>query len=633
MSRLIILYLCSLTLRSLVLAALAGLVALRVRSVAGRHAVWTAVLGCMLLMPLADALLPASFIPARAPEIVLPVQTFVVIAPATAIQSRAVALVPVPEQFHRDWWQAAAFVWIGVASLFLCRLVMAFGAIVRIKKAGHLVSRELIASHGFGLRAPTLRESGRVAIPLTVGFLKPVLILPLGWRDWDDWKLRAVLAHELTHVRRKDWAIAVSATLARSMFWFNPLSWWLERHLSSLAEQASDEACVRATGDAPRYAETLLQFASVAKCGRRWIGGVAMAQYKISYRIERVLRLQRAGSGVLSKAGWIAVSILAVCTLYISAAAQSRTTTQVPPLSPAEIVRVVQQSLPVLEQPAVAVTQAAEQAPIPTVSAEVLTPTARAGIFRYWSSWAPSAQQPQPPQPPQSNSPAPPAPAAPTVPQVNPDLIGEIKLILAPVDQVQNASPGQVQVQTRDGNNRFTGAAVWNVRNSALNPNTWARNGNGFTFAMTGVQGRTLSFETSQGGMFSYGCPDCSFLASELGVIAASANSGAGIFFQLSSDGKSVAATCRAVECRVNTPTNWNPGAARFDDTIRILKDSETMSLSVLQQPSVDPNTPRLRCFSVFGNVKADGTPFTAADCPGGLSIVPGSAIFFSVTR
>lgn len=625
MSRLLILYLCSLTLRSLVLAGLAGVATLRMRSVAGRHAVWTAVLACMLLMPLADALLPASFIPARAPEIVLPVQTFVVVPSAVVAQPRAVALAPVPEQRHRDWWQVTVLVWTGVASLFLCRLVMACGAIVRIKRTGQPVLQELIGSHDFGLRAPALRESGRVAIPLTVGFFKPVLILPLGWRDWDDWKLRAVLAHELTHVQRKDWAIAVSATLARSVFWFNPLSWWLERHLSSLAEQASDEACVLSTGDAPRYAETLLQFASVAKRGRRWIGGVAMAQYKISFRIERVLRLQKAGSGVLSKAGWIAVSILAVCTLYVSAAAQSRTTTQAPPLSPAEIVRVVRQSLPASEQLVVAGTQSAQQVPIPgggAVNAEVLTPTARAGILRYWSSWAPSAQQP-----------APPAPATPAVPPVNPDLIGEIRLILAPVDQGLNPVPGQVQIQTQTGNNRYTGTAVWNVRNGALNPNTWATNGNGFTFAMTGAQGRTLSFETKQGGTFSYGCPDCSFLASELGVSAPAANSGAGIVFHLGSDGRSVTATCRAVECRVMTSTNWNPGRAPSDDTIRILKDSESLSLPVPQQPSVDPSTPGLRCFSVFGNVKADGTPFTASDCPGGVSIVPGSAVFFVVTR
>jgi beta-lactamase regulating signal transducer with metallopeptidase domain len=589
MWRLLILYLCGLMLRSLIFAALAGLITMRMRSVVRRHAVWTSFLGCLLLMPLADALLPSRMVPARAPEIVLPVQTFVVVAPESAFPTDGTLRAAFDES-RRDWWQIAGFLWIAVATIFLCRLALACGEIARIRRTGNTVSSGLFPAHVFRFRTLTMRESSAVKIPLTVGLCNPALILPLDWRDWDSWKLRAVLAHELTHVRRMDWAIAVVASFVRCVFWFNPLTWWLERHLSSLAEQASDEACVQITGDAPRYAETLLHFASVAKHGRRWIGGVAMAQYKISSRIERVLRLQKAGSGLLSKAGWVAVCMLAISMLYVSAAAQSRTTTRLPALSPAEIVRVVQQGLPVPEQQS-------------------------------------QIQHPQ-----NSTSPAPPAPAIPTTPQVNPDLVGEIRLILTPVEQAQGTAPGQIQIQTRTGNNRYTGNAVWNVQNGALNPNTWARNRNGFTFAMTGAQGRILSFENSQGGTFSYGCPDCSFLASELGVSASSANS-VGILFHLSSDARSVMATCRAVECRVGTSTNWTLGRAPFDDTIRILKDSQTLSLPVPQQPSADPTNSGLRCFSVFGNVKVDGTPFTAADCPGGTAITPSSVVFFSVTR
>src|SRR5262249_14259599 len=44
------------------------------------------------------------------------------------------------------------------------------------------------------------------------------------------------------------------------------------------------------------------------------------------------------------------------------------------------------------------------------------------------------------------------------------------------------------------------------------------------------------------------------------------------------------------------------------------------------QTPATNPYTGQLRCFSVFGNVKVDGTPFTPADCPGGTAITNGSA-------
>ena len=640
MARLLILYLCSLTLRSLVFAALAGLITFRMRSVARRHAVWTAVLGCVLLMPAADALLPAAMVPAGAPEIVVPVQTFVVVAPAVRalpVGTRTSAPAIVPE-VSRDWWQIAALLWVVVAAAFLCRLALACGAIARMKRRSLPISMQGCDENV----APMLRESGSVTVPLTVGLWKPVLILPLDWREWESWKLRAVLAHELTHVRRMDWAIAVAASFTRCVFWFNPLNWWLERHLSSLAEQASDEACVHATGDAPRYAETLLNFASVAKRGRRWIGGVAMAQYKISFRIERVLRLQRAGSGMLSRAGWVAVCLLAIPALYVSAAAQSLTRTQMPPLSPAELIRVVQQQGPLSAQAPMVVASAPQQSvqPAPQLPvdnsaaaarAEVLTPTASAGIFRYWTGWAPSAQQPP------NSIPAPAAPPSQNAPvQVNPDLVGEIRLILAPVDQAPGTAPGQVQIQTSTGNNRYTGTAVWNVRNSALNPATWAsnvtwaNNGNAFSFALTGVQGRYLSFEDPK-GTGGYGCPDCSFMVWETGMGAPSINGSPAIVFRLSLDGKSVATTCRAVECRVGTAAISTAGSLQAI-AMQSLKDSETRDLAIPQQPSVDPSKPVLTCFSVFGNVKADGTPFTASDCPGGV-LAFRTVLFFSVAR
>jgi beta-lactamase regulating signal transducer with metallopeptidase domain len=637
MSRLLILYLGGLTLRFLVVAALGALIAFRLRSVATRHAIWTAVLACLLLMPVADAFLPAALVPEQAPGIVLPVQAFVTEPVPVAIQyASTIAAVPAP--VSRDWWQVALGGWMVVAAGLLCRLFVAYRAVHRMRRASLPISSEVWddakASHRLRFRTPALRESAAVTIPLMVGLWQPVLLLPTSWRDWEPWKLRAVLAHELTHVRRMDWAIAVASSIARSVFWFNPLVWWLERHLSSLAEQAADEACVRATGDAPRYAEALLQFASTAKNGNRWIGGVAMAQYKISYRIERVLGLRKAGSGVLSKAGWLAVCVVAISTLYVSAAAQSRTSAALPPLSPAEIARVVQQQLPLPTQPATPVAPPSQpQQPPPqlptgeiaaTLSSAVLTPTASAGIFRYFAGWAPSAQQPQPPQTP-TPVPIPASVPSPTPTLINPDLVGEIQLILSPVDQAPGTAPGQIQIQTRSGTNRYSGSATWTFRNTALNPATWGMNSNAYLFALTGIQGRSLRFELNQGEILGYSCSDCSFLVWEHGAGSRPGSTDPGVAFRLSPDAKRVTATCRATECRVNSVATG----------VRILKNSETFEFAVPQTEQLSATTtpPTLTCFSVFGNVKADGTPFTAADCPGGTLVMPPPAVYFSVAR
>ena len=55
-----------------------------------------------------------------------------------------------------------------------------------------------------GASIPDLRLSSLVRVPIVVGVLKPSIILPADWSAWKDEKLTAVLAHELSHVQRRD---------------------------------------------------------------------------------------------------------------------------------------------------------------------------------------------------------------------------------------------------------------------------------------------------------------------------------------------------------------------------------------------------------------------------------------------
>jgi hypothetical protein len=59
---------------------------------------------------------------------------------------------------------------------------------------------------------------------------------------------------------------------------------------------------------------------------------------------------------------------------------------------------------------------------------------------------------------------------------MNPDMVGEMRMVLAPVDAEQGRGVGQIAVTTRSGGNEYHGAAVWNIRNSALDARTWGDN-------------------------------------------------------------------------------------------------------------------------------------------------------------
>src|SRR2546428_7596991 len=64
---------------------------------------------------------------------------------------------------------------------------------------------------------------------------------------------------------------------------------------------------------------------------------------------------------------------------------------------------------------------------------------------------------------------------------VNPDLVGEVRMILAPVDAELGRGSGQFQIQTRSGTNQLRGSVVWDDQHSALDANSWSANQTGAT--------------------------------------------------------------------------------------------------------------------------------------------------------
>ncbi|MEJ2108477.1 MAG: TonB-dependent receptor [Acidobacteriota bacterium] len=60
--------------------------------------------------------------------------------------------------------------------------------------------------------------------------------------------------------------------------------------------------------------------------------------------------------------------------------------------------------------------------------------------------------------------------------RVNPDLVGEFRMVLAPVDAEVGRGNAQLQISTKSGSNEYHGSLVWNAQNTALDPNTWEQN-------------------------------------------------------------------------------------------------------------------------------------------------------------
>ena len=72
-------------------------------------------------------------------------------------------------------------------------------------------------------------------------------------------ELRAVIAHEMCHLERRDNLTAALHMLVQALFWFYPLVWWLGARLLDERERACDEAVVASGNNAETYAESVLK--------------------------------------------------------------------------------------------------------------------------------------------------------------------------------------------------------------------------------------------------------------------------------------------------------------------------------------------------------------------------------------
>ena len=110
-------------------------------------------------------------------------------------------------------------------------------------------------------RPVALREVPDLTTPATAGRLRPVLLLPDDWRSWTEAERRAVLAHELAHIVRGDYATGLLARLAVVLNYYHPLVRWMAGRLQLQQEQAADAMGAQFAGGRARYLVALSSLA------------------------------------------------------------------------------------------------------------------------------------------------------------------------------------------------------------------------------------------------------------------------------------------------------------------------------------------------------------------------------------
>jgi beta-lactamase regulating signal transducer with metallopeptidase domain len=302
---------------ALISLAVLGLVAvLRRASAASRHLLLVLGAGCLLVLPLFSVGLPSRELAVLPTEPVGGVEstdghglTRDGHGLAQTVTTQRVQRAAPPVGSRLPVTGGLALVVLAVSALFLGRLALAVWRLGRLY-AGSLAAPQAwqeIFEELKGRLEARLGISSEVAVPVTFGWRRPVVLLPEAARGWEEAQLREALLHELAHVRRHDWALQMIGRAARALHWFDPLVWLLSRRLLLEAELACDDQVLRAGAGPADYAGRLVALAREARsASRRPAEALAFARPSgLASRVASILDpcRRRGAPGRLAVAG------------------------------------------------------------------------------------------------------------------------------------------------------------------------------------------------------------------------------------------------------------------------------------------------------------------------------------------
>jgi bla regulator protein BlaR1 len=154
---------------------------------------------------------------------------------------------------------------LGILLLGL-RMIISFGNLRTIRKQVLPVSIALQERFSSLLKLIAIKKnvaiyfSGHINVPLMMGHLKPIVVLPVALINKLDWQqTEAILIHELAHIKRMDYLFNILQSVMEVFLFFNPIVWWFSGIIRKEREHCCDDITVQHTDQPVKYAEALLQ--------------------------------------------------------------------------------------------------------------------------------------------------------------------------------------------------------------------------------------------------------------------------------------------------------------------------------------------------------------------------------------
>src|SRR5215475_14100680 len=303
----------------------AGLRMLRHRSAEARYAFAIRSLTCMLAAPLFTA---AFYSQTGAVALRLMLALNLV---TTEGRSAATALQATL------WSQRILLTWCIGVLVFATRLVVGWRLSWQLVRSAEEILapgvREIFENvrERLGLGAPIrLLAHVRLDSAIVVGWLRPVVLLPVSLiSGFTSEQLRAILAHELAHIRRHDFVVNILQRCVESILFYHPAVWWLSKRVRAEREHCCDDIAIRLCGSRKVYAEALIELERARQ--PRPSLAVAAAVGAVLQRFRRVLGMstsvvdwQSAVGTLLFLGVWVVVGVWQSATLQATSAVAAK---------------------------------------------------------------------------------------------------------------------------------------------------------------------------------------------------------------------------------------------------------------------------------------------------------------------
>ncbi|HEY2093837.1 MAG TPA: M56 family metallopeptidase [Thermoanaerobaculia bacterium] len=185
------------------------------------------------------------------------------VAKAAAVHATRATLRSFGEIAH-DALPNVVLLWLVGVTVLSIRLVVSWSRIKKLALTAEPASetwQRTLARLASGLalqRGVAILESAAVEVPTVIGWLKPLILLPLSTISaLKPEEIEMLLAHELAHIRRHDFFVNLMQTAVETLMFYHPAVWWMSHRIRVEREHCCDDMAIETCGSALRYARAL----------------------------------------------------------------------------------------------------------------------------------------------------------------------------------------------------------------------------------------------------------------------------------------------------------------------------------------------------------------------------------------